>query len=370
MNILLVSETSGPGGAETTMLTLGQAMAGRGHKVMVAVPRAGWVSMEADNRSLPWACYMAARHGSRYDTIRGIQRVAREFHADVIHAHMFDISVYAALAAAFSRIPMIATIHGYADLKGGRWKIAAKLTVLRLWARFVVFVSADLAHKVLNEFPLIRPRAETIRNGISVPSADPGNQRHESALSGRFIFGSLGNIRAPKGYPILLEAVAMACAEEPSIRLRIAGEPDRAGLYEELVARRASLGLENRVDFLGHVSDVRGFLDGLDGVVSSSLSEGLPLSIMEAMAHGLPVVATRCGGIPELIEHDVHGLLCEPGNARELADAMLRMVREPMSAYRLGKAARERAQTEFSLDVMCDSYERLYRAAVGHADQR
>lgn len=370
MNILLACETSGPGGAEIAVLNLGQAMVRRGHRCLVAVPAQGWVSESAAARGLSWVCYLGDRKGGRWEAVRGLWRIVREFRADLIHAHMFDAAVYAALVAVLSGTPMIATIHGHADLKGSRRTIATKFTILRLWARRVVFVSGELERRVLEEIPVIRPKAMAIPNGIPIDGAGNWEPRHGAVSVGTFTFGALGNIRPPKGYGVLLDAVAIACLEEPGIRLRIAGEPDRAGLYEQLLARRAKLKLEDRVEFLGHVSDVRGFLDGLDGVVSSSLSEGLPLSLMEAMAHGLPVVATRCGGIPELIEHDVHGLLCEPGNAQELAAAMMRMVRDPISAHRLGKAARERAQTRFSLDAMCDSYERLYRAAVGHADQR
>jgi glycosyltransferase involved in cell wall biosynthesis len=365
MNILLVPETSGPGGAETAMLNLGEAMASRGHHCLVAVPAQGWVSGAAEKRSLPWVQYLVRRDGSRSEAIRRLRRIVVDNGIDLIHAHMFDVSLYAALVSALTRVPMVSTIHGHADLKGKHPKIWAKFAILNMFARDVVFVSAALERQVLRDFPVIRPRARVIPNGIPILAG--GGRKDGQGLSPRqeFIFGALGNIREPKGYHILLDAVAQVCAQVPDIRVLIAGEPDKGGLYERLLKKREDLGLEKRVEFLGLVADVHGFLGGIDCAVSSSLTEGMPLSLIEAMAHGLPVVATRCGGVPELIEHETHGLLCEPGDAKDLASAILRVIGDPVLRERMGKAARERAVTDFSLDVMCDRYEMLYLDAVG-----
>jgi glycosyltransferase involved in cell wall biosynthesis len=365
MNILLVPETSGPGGAETAMLNLGEAMASRGHHCLVAVPAQGWVSEGAEKRGLPWVQYMAHRRGSRSEAIRRLRRIVVDNGIDLIHAHMFDVSLYAALVSALTRVPMVSTIHGHADLKGKRRTIWAKFAILSLLARDVIFVSAALEGQVLREFPVIRSKARVIPNGIPVLANGTQKVSHGPRPGQQFTFGALGNIRGPKGYEILLDAAAQVCAQVPNIRILIAGEPDKAGLYERLLKKREELGLEERVEFLGLVADVDGFLSDIDCAVSSSVTEGMPLSLIEAMAHGLPVVATRCGGVPELIEHETHGLLCEPGDAGELASAMLRVIREPDLRDRMGKAAFGRAVTSFSLDAMCDRYAQLYVDAVG-----
>jgi glycosyltransferase involved in cell wall biosynthesis len=365
MNILFALETSGPGGAETAMLNLAEAMARRGHRCVVAVPARGWVAEGAEKRGLPWTQYTADRNGTRSEAVLGLRRIIIENNIDVVHAHMFDVSVYAAAASALTRVPLVSTIHGHADMKGNHRTIWAKFAILRMFARDVVFVSAALEGQTVRDFPIIRTKGRTIPNGIPMLAEGVAKAQSRKAPGQVFTFGVLGNIRPPKGYDILLDAVVHVCAQHPNVKVLIAGEPDKAGLYERLLEKRDQLGLTDRVEFLGHVADVHGFLNGIDCAVSSSLTEGMPLSLIEAMVHALPIVATRCGGVPELIDHETHGLLCEPGNAKDLASAMLRVIDDPALRDRMGKAACERAVSDFSLEAMCERYEQLYFDAAG-----
>lgn len=367
MNILFPIETSGPGGAEATMLNLSEAMNNHGHHCLVAVPSEGWVSATAEKKGLAWAKYTRARNGSRHEAILGLRRLVIGHDIELIHAHLFDAAVYAAVVSAITRVPTLSTIHGFADLKGSGYTTWAKFALLRTWAHDVVFVSAALEKQIVQAYPIIGPKARIIPNGIPVFPANSNNsngRKLRCQSSTVFTFGALGNIRPAKGYGILLDAAAQVCRRYPDVRFLIAGEPDKAGLYESLLKKRAELGLENRVDFLGHVADSSAFLQCIDCTVSSSLTEGMPLALIEAMAQGLPVVATRCGGVPELLDHGVHGLLCETGNAEELA-AMMSLIHDDSALRdRLGLAAAQRAVSQFSLEAMTDRYERLYAAAL------
>lgn len=364
MNILFAIETSGPGGAEATMLNLAETMVKRGHRCVIAVPATGWVSAAAENKGLTWAPYTRARKSSRYEAILGLRRLVTCQNIELIHAHLLDVSAYAAVVSAITRVPTLATIHGFADLKGNHYTTWAKFAVLRAWAHDVIFVSAALEKEVIRKYPIIGPKARVIPNGIPILPTSGNTQKPRNRPDQMFTFGALGNIRPAKGYSILLEAAAQICRRYSDIKFLIAGEPDKAGLYESLLKQRAELGLENQVDFLGHVADGSAFLRRIECMVSSSLTEGMPLSLIEAMAQGLPIIATRCGGVPELIEHSVHGLLCEPDNAEELAATMGLVHDDPELRDHLGLAATQRAASQFSLNAMADRYEHLYVAAV------
>jgi glycosyltransferase involved in cell wall biosynthesis len=357
MKILLVSETSGPGGAETMMLNLSAALRARGAECVVAVPAEGWVSQAARARSLQVVQYTPSRRSTSWEAIGGLISLAAKLRVDLVHAHMFDASAYAAVAASLVRVPMIATLHGAVDLKGGKFAKRIKCTLLRRKAHSVVLVSEHLRSEICAAFPEMGAVCRVVPNGIQVLEGPPVAR---NASRSTFVFGALGNIRAPKGYRLLLDAFSRIAALQPCATLRIAGEPDKAGLYEGLLARRAELGLDNRVEFCGHVRDVEAFLTEIDCLVSSSISEGMPLSLMEGMAVGLPVVATRCGGIPELIVHGSTGLLCEPGDVDGLTSAMGRVAGDLALRMDLGKAARAHAKECFSLNRMCDAYEKLY----------
>lgn len=365
MRIIFALETSGPGGAETAMLNLADAMRIRGHDCLVALPAEGWVSRTAQSRSLPWALYTDASDGSRFETVFGLRRLVSEHHSDVIHAHMFDISVYASATSMLTRVPLISTIHGLADIKGAHRTVWLKFAILRYLAKRAVFVSEMLKDRVISDFPIIRSKSLAIPNGIPIPSSEAQETGGSEPVDRGFIFGTLGNIRNPKGYPVLLDAVAHLKKKGMEFSVLIAGEPDRAGLYEALLAQREALGLIDEVEFLGHVSDIAGFLGEIDCLVSSSSSEGMPLSLMEAMSMGLPIVATRVGGVPELIEHERQGLLCEPNSPEDLAEAMLRVMTEPQLRDVLAAEAYLRAHSQFSIEIMCDRYERLYQQAIG-----
>lgn len=364
MNILFPIETSGPGGAEATMLNLAEAMTERGHRCVIAVPDVGWISSTAEAKGLTWAQYTRARNSTRHEAILGLRRLVARHDIELMHAHMLDVSVYAAVASATTRVPTISTIHGFADLKGGRPTKWAKFAVLRVLAHDVVFVSATLEQQIVREYPIIGPRARVIPNGIPVSPASGHERQLRNPHSPAFTFGALGNIRPAKGYDVLLDAADQVCQRYPDVRFLVAGEPDKAGLYESLLKKRADLGLEGRLDFLGHVADGSAFLQRIDCAVSSSITEGMPLSLIEAMAQSLPIVATRCGGVPELIESGVHGLLCEAGNAEELAATMSLIHDDAELRDRLGLAAARRAVSQFSLKAMGDCYEGLYAAAV------
>lgn len=368
MNILFAIETSGPGGAEATLLNLAEVMTARGHRCVVAVPATGWVSTTAENKGLTWALYTHARKSSRHEAILGLRRLVTCQNIELIHAHLLDVSVYAAVVSAITRVPTLSTIHGFADLKGSRYTTWAKFAVLRAWAHDIIFVSAALEKEVVQKYPIIGPKARVIFNGIPILPASGIEQKLRNRPVQMFTFGALGNIRPAKGYGILLEAAAQICRRYSDVKFLIAGEPDKAGLYESLLKQRAELGLENQVDFLGHVADGSAFLQRIDCAVSSSLTEGMPLSLIEAMAQGLPIVATRCGGVPELIEDGVHGLLCAAGNAKELAATMGLVHDDPELRNRLGSAAAQQATRQFSLKAMSDRYERLYAAAVENRD--
>jgi glycosyltransferase involved in cell wall biosynthesis len=167
----------------------------------------------------------------------------------------------------------------------------------------------------------------------------------------------IGRLSPEKDPHNLVRAAAIACAAEPGFRLDIAG----AGkCMTSLVALTRELGLDSRVRFHGEVRDVPSLLAGASQFVLPSLSEGISLSLLEAMARGLPVVATRVGGTPEVIEDGVSGLLVPAGAPDDLARAMLQIYRDPAAARAMGVAAHERVRRHFDVRRMVADYQALY----------
>jgi glycosyltransferase involved in cell wall biosynthesis len=174
------------------------------------------------------------------------------------------------------------------------------------------------------------------------------------------LVGSLGNIRSSKGYQVLLQAASILNAGSHSFHFIIAGHSHPGGLYDGLLKLREELGLTHRVHFLGFTEDPADFLSNLDIFLLSSTSEGFSIATIQAMAAGLPVVATRSGGPQEIVENGKNGLLVDVNNAGAIADALVSLVNDKALCAHLSKNAREHVVEKFGIDVMLHAYKELY----------
>jgi glycosyltransferase involved in cell wall biosynthesis len=176
------------------------------------------------------------------------------------------------------------------------------------------------------------------------------------------VFGCVASLTPVKRHVDLIDAFASVHAKLPAARLLLIGDgPLRATISEQI----AGLGLQDAVDLLGDRSNIETLLPALDVALLTSSTEGMSNAILEAMACGLPVIATSVGGNLQLVEHQASGLLVPPANPAALAGAMLALADMPALRRTMGAAGRARIEREFSLDAMAQSYDRLYRRLLG-----
>lgn len=217
-------------------------------------------------------------------------------------------------------------------------------------------------------------RIFTIPNGIPLPAPEllepvsaerrrEFEQRHGLKPGGgpRVIF--IANLRPMKGHLDLLTALPEVLAEFPETVVLCAGRDDSGGAIPEETRRR---GLADAVRFIGFVPDTYELLRHGDCAILPSHWEGCPVSVLEAMAMGRPVIATTAGGIPDIVRSEAEGLLIPPGNPEALAQALLRLFRNPDEGNKWAAAARQRAQREFSVEVMTQRIEAVYRILLGN----
>jgi glycosyltransferase involved in cell wall biosynthesis len=292
-----------------------------------------------------------------------LARRARELKIDVFHAHQYTPFFYAAIArlrGAWST-RLIMTEHGrhWPDV------VSAK----RRWVNRIVL--APLAHKINaccqfsadalarnDGFPA--SRIEVIPNGIPLekfaqaeiaPATDlpwPKDRKH---------LGMVARFHPIKNHSLLIRGMAELAKQRDDVDLLLAGDGPLRGELETLTNK---LGLTNRVRFLGVRNDVPAILSGLDVFLLTSRCEAAPLTILEAMAAGVPVVATRVGGIPEMIRDGVDGLLVDPDRPDEVAAAVLRLLNEPDLAARLVASAKQRVRDEFLIEMTIAKTAALY----------
>ncbi len=182
-----------------------------------------------------------------------------------------------------------------------------------------------------------------------------------SSESGRLILGAMGRLSPEKGFDLLIRAVAKRIALGDPIDLVIAGDGDQKETLQRLIDE---LGLGNRIRLTGYCEDVIGFYESLDLFVLSSLREGLPNVLLEAMAIGVPILSTRVAGVPRLIEHGRNGWLVGCGDEETLADAIGRLIANPAHCGRMAKAARETVERQFSFEERARRQCELYRTLI------
>ncbi|HWP35156.1 MAG TPA: glycosyltransferase [Thermodesulfobacteriota bacterium] len=306
--------------------------------------------------------------------LRRLIRLFRRLRPDVVHTHRYKENVLGTLAAAAAGRPaMVRTVHGLVERYRGwaRGKMAAYWWLDRLCMRAarqrVVAVSRAMEAELRRCLPGVA--VCHIPNGIDpAPYAADGAPVPRPPLpdaAGEPVLGTAGRLVPVKGIELFLHAVHDLSRQGVAVRGLVVGD---GPLRPRLEGLARELGLGERVVFAGHVPDVRPYLAQMDLFVLPSFAEGLPMALLEAMAAGLPVVATDVGGVREVLEPADAGLLVPPGSAGALAAACLALVRDPARRAALGRAAARRVAEAFSIAVTGPRYLALYREAAARAE--
>lgn len=296
--------------------------------------------------------------------MRHLLRVVREVRPAIVHGFLFWAYLLGTFAARLARVPLVVTsrrslgtfkegIRSYLLLE----RIANRLTDL------VVTNAEAIRQDAIRQEGLDAAKVRVIYNGVDLTRFDSVPPYRPAGLPpGRLVVtvANLNRFKAP-GLLVLVDAAARVLDAAPAVRFVLVGDgPCR----EEVMARVAARGLTDRIHLVGARPDVPAILAACELKVLPSFSEGLPNAVLEAMAAGKPVVATRVGGIPEAVVDGETGLLVAPGDPAALAAAILQVLADPVRAADMGRAGRRRVAASFGLDRMAREVEALYEALL------
>lgn len=302
--------------------------------------------------------------GFRPATVLALSRLLHAEKAAVVHCHNAAPLVYGALAARLLRASVVYTAHGM------KTSAARQPVVLDRFGLLDEFVTvSDDARRIAIGSAGARPsRVRTILNGVDTrlyrradADARTACRRELGIPEDAYVFGIVARLSAAKDHANLFRAFATLAASNTRIRLFVVGDGE---LKEDLARRVRELAMEGRIVLLGSRNDVSDLVGAFDCFVLSSYTEGLAMTLLEAMAAELPVVATNVGGNTEAVDDGVTGRIVPPRDAVRLADAMRWMAEHPADARAMGARGRERAAARFSIEAMVDAYEDAYQRAL------
>ena len=365
--VLQVVLSLNPGGTERLVVELARRLQDRAPAMVCCLDNAGAWARELEPHGIE---VVALERGSGFRPMLGrrVADLARRHDATVIHAHHYSPFVYSCLSRVWrpgSRV--VFTEHGrLSDTPPSAKRRLANRILARFPSR-VFAVSEDLKRHLEGEG--FAPDAlEVIYNGIEVGPVPDAALREavRQALgidAGTFVVGTIARLDPVKDLGTLIDAAATLRGVLPIAVVIVGDGPERRSLEAE--AKR--LGIERDVRFLGHREDARRWLAGCDAYVNCSISEGVSLTILEAMAAALPIVATRVGGTPEVVDA-ASGRLIPSRDARALSEALLQLAGNPGVRAALGRSARQRLETRFTLERMVREYADVYTSVTANRE--
>lgn len=361
-------ESDGPGGAERMLASLAAELQVSGSENVVIAPAAGegWLARELAGTGVQVELFRLDRPVSA-TFARWLADTFRRHRISIAHSHEFTMAVYGAWAARRAGVPHLFTMHGgryYAQ----RWRRRIALRVAASLSGSVVAVSQSLRRHLRRDLWLRASQIVTIPNGVRLSPVAESSLRTELGLCDTDqLVVAVGNLYPVKGHVHLVEALARLAPHFPWLHVAIAG---RGALEAPLLARAHALHVEHRFHLLGLRSDISTVLAGADVFVLPSLSEGVPLALLEAMQAARPIVATAVGEIPTVLDGGRAGTLVPPGDVAALATALAAVLLDPAGAHRLAAAAAMRAADEYTLERMTTRYVALYERLLGGARRR
>lgn len=295
-------------------------------------------------------------------------KIFRQVRPDIVHTHKYKDSILGTIVARCLGIPhVVRVVHGMPEpfrglknLKMAGYILADRYVTNRLIDR-VVAVSSDIGKFLAQIYGV--DRVVCIHNGIDLEAVHVTMQRSEKRKEWKIddkavLIGTVGRLVPVKGHAILLEALQILRNSNHNVTLLFVGDgPLRAHLEAEVIR----LGLEESVVFAGHQEQSYDFINMMDIFALPSLHEGIPMVLLEALALKLPVIASRVGGIPEVVSHDKSGILVSPASPEQLASGISELIQDPERAEQLGNAGRYLMEQKFPASLMANRTAAMYQ---------
>ncbi|MEN6495143.1 MAG: glycosyltransferase family 4 protein [Thermoguttaceae bacterium] len=359
MRIMEITSGTGVNGAVRYCLLLTRELVRRGHQLTVVCRPGSWIAEQM--AAEPVEVVLSDLHRWPTDELRRIAAITRERGIEMVHTHMSRAHFFGVLLRWFSGVPCVATAH-------------SRFIQLHWMFNDMVIAVSEATRRYHQTHNFVRRnRIMTIESFIEprdIPQLTPEARRQIRGDLGlddtHLLVGTIGNVVPRKGQLYLVRALPQVLTANPSVRLILVGSREDVPYTAQVEAEAGALGVADRIIWTGHHERPTDLLSAMDACVLASLEESLPLALLEAMAAGLPVVATAVGGVSECLIHGQTGLLVRPGSSQALAEALIELLADPVRCRQFGEAGRQRILEHFS----CEGQTTAIETAFQHVLQR
>lgn len=357
LRVLQVISSAAVSGAERHAVELAKRLQERGHRVDLVSPEGEWIQRELKGTGVG-VHQFDMRGGLGLPGLVTMRKLVKREGYDIVHAHLSRAANLSLAATKGRGIPAICSVH-----------VRTNYAVYRIAARGrnrVVAVS-DHVRKMLEAQAVPSTYIDVVHNGTDFHRAEyvaQGGVKEELGIpQDRLIFGLLGRVAKEKGHTIAVEALPIILAKVPEAHLVCVGRCE--GEYgEDIKCKVKQMGLQDRITFTGNRDDVPRLLDSMEVLILPSSAEACPLSILEGMARGRPVVGARIGGVDELVFEGETGFLAEQ-TAEDFAEKIGKLLLDCDMRVKMGNRARALIEERFSFDQMVSRFEGIYSQATG-----
>ena len=363
MTILFLANHFNTGGITTYLMTLARGLIQRGHKVYVATSGGNMVTaLEALGAAHVTYNFnvKCEVHPRVFILAPRLAALIKNEKIDIIHAQTRVTQMSAALASRLSGVPYVSTCHGFFKPHPGR-------RLLPLWGRCVIAISAPVNNHLMHDFHLSPDQTALIPNGIDLQLFTPLEPSAQINLRQRWNVGDcptvgiVARLSAVKGHAFLIDAMLKVRASIPNVKCLIFGS---GSLESSLKEKVQAIGLEAVVKFYPVVNRTSEVLPLIDIFVQPSLQEGLGLAVLEAAAMGIPAIASRVGGLPDVVKDGQTGIFVPPKDSKTLAQAIITLFSDPAQIKTLGQNARAFAIKNFSAEIMTTATLAMYKGVL------
>lgn len=360
MKILHISTHLNIGGIASYIANVSAELKKRGHKVIVASSGGDMVERLIEDSIAHVELNVKTKSELSPRLIPALARLMALIKIEgieVIHAHTRVTQVLACAASRLAGIPYVATCHGFFKERLGR-------KIFKCWGDKTIAISDAVRDHLIKDFNVPAERIELVYNGVELErfrkhftDQEKDALRNNLGLKPGPVIGAIGRLSPVKGYQYLVEAFSMLCNEYKDLNLLMVGDgPEK----ENLKSLCRELKIAESVTFIPPIPDTPKTLSIMDLFVSSSVQEGLGLSIVESLAAGRPVVASDVGGVSSIVKNDKTGMLVKPEDSQALASGISVILKDPGLRERLQKDGRRLVEENFTIKKMVDKIEGVY----------